>query len=79
MTIPTSDLHLAARHLDDYKGLKSAARALYAKYVQQSAGADCLTTGCRARRMCPVGREFIYEPFQAQFHMEAFLAARLAD
>lgn len=50
-----------------------------AAHLQVSEGADCLTTGCRARRVCPVGREFTYEPFQARFHMEAFLAARLVD
>jgi hypothetical protein len=37
---------------------------------------DCLAYGCRARRVCPVGRSYRYEPAQAQFHMAAFLRAR---
>ncbi len=38
------------------------------------AGADCMGAGCLARRACPVGRDHIYEPAQAAFHMNAFLA-----
>jgi len=44
-------------------------------HLQRAEGADCLGSGCRARRACPVGQAFIYEPFQAQFHMAAFLTA----
>ena len=36
-------------------------------------GADCMALGCRARRACPIGREYVYDPPQAAFHMEAFL------
>ena len=36
-------------------------------------GDDCLKTGCRARRACPVGKDYIYEPEQAEFHMQSFL------
>jgi len=36
-------------------------------------GADCMGFGCRARRACPVGREYHYDPAQADFHMQAFL------
>jgi hypothetical protein len=32
--------------------------------------------GCRARRACPVGRGYHYDPKQAAFHMRAFLDAR---
>lgn len=39
-------------------------------------GGDCLTRGCLARRACPVGRDFVYDPEQASFHMKAFLDAR---
>jgi hypothetical protein len=35
---------------------------------------DCRMLGCGARRVCPVGREHIYPPAQAQFHMAAFMA-----
>lgn len=40
-------------------------------------GADelaCAANGCAARRACPVGRDSIYPPAQAAFHMAAFLA-----
>ena len=39
-------------------------------------GADCLELGCRARRACPIGRGYLYEPGQAELHMRAFLRAR---
>ncbi len=47
-------------------------------HVETRAGADCMTYGCRARRACPVGRESVYDPAQAAFHMRAFLRARQA-
>ncbi len=33
---------------------------------------DCLSLGCAARRACPVGRDYLYAPEQAGFHMSAF-------
>lgn len=33
---------------------------------------DCAAEGCRARRACPIGREFIYEPDHAAYHMLSF-------
>ncbi len=36
-------------------------------------GQDCLALGCRARRACPVAREYLYDPQQAAFHMAAFV------
>lgn len=47
-----------------------------AAHLRTSAGEDCMALGCRARRACPVGRDYIYEPAQASFHMAAFLRAR---
>lgn len=47
-------------------------------HIAASAGEDCLDLGCRARRACPVGREALYAPEQARFHMAAFQAARKA-
>lgn len=47
-----------------------------ATHLQRDAGADCMALACRARRACPVGRDYLYEPAQAAFHMRAFLAAR---
>jgi hypothetical protein len=35
-----------------------------------------MAESCRARRACPIGREYLYQPEQARFHMTHFLAAR---
>jgi epoxyqueuosine reductase QueG len=43
-------------------------------HVASDSAGMCLT-GCLARRACPVGQAYIYEPEQARFHMDAFLAA----
>jgi ferredoxin len=45
------------------------------EHVASAAGADCATEGCRARRACPVGRDYHYPPEQAAFHMTAFVRA----
>jgi epoxyqueuosine reductase QueG len=47
-----------------------------ARHIGSNDGAECMTGGCLARRACPVGRAYAYEPRQARFHMTAFLAAR---
>ncbi len=47
-----------------------------AGHLRTDAGNDCMAMGCRARRACPVGTEFIYDEAQAAFHMDAFLASR---
>lgn len=47
-----------------------------ASHLRQPDGEDCMALGCRARRTCPVGPDYIYEPAQAAFHMAAFLRAR---
>jgi ferredoxin len=47
-----------------------------AEHLAAPAGADCMAEACRARRACPVGREYLYQPEQAQFHMDHFLEAR---
>lgn len=44
-------------------------------HVGSTAGEECLTGGCLARRACPVGQDYIYEPPQAAFHMHHFLHA----
>jgi len=46
-----------------------------AAHLRTPAGHDCVALGCRARRACPVGRPYTYEPAQARFHMSAFLRA----
>jgi epoxyqueuosine reductase QueG len=46
------------------------------KHVLSESGHDCMTTGCKARLACPIGRSFTYEPMQMQFHMDAFQLAR---
>lgn len=45
-------------------------------HLRTPAGDDCMALGCRARRACPVGRDYVYEPAQAAFHMAAFLLSR---
>lgn len=50
--------------------------AACAGYLKAPEGVDCMALGCGARRACPVGRDFIYDPGQAAFHMQAFLRAR---
>lgn len=45
-------------------------------HVTKPEGADCMDLGCRARRACPVGQSFIYEPANAAFHMAAFRKAQ---
>ena len=45
-------------------------------HISGPVGADCLELGCRARRACPVGRDYLYDRAQAEFHMAAFLTAR---
>jgi hypothetical protein len=47
-----------------------------AAHLRTGEGADCMALGCRARRACPVGHDYIYEPAQAEFHMAAFMRAR---
>ena len=47
-----------------------------AAHLREPEGGDCMALGCRARRACPVGHDYIYEPAQAEFHMAAFLHAR---
>lgn len=46
-------------------------------HLKDVAGRPCLDGGCLARRACPVGQAFTYTPEQAQFHMRAFLKARM--
>jgi len=50
--------------------------AACAAHIEMPQGEDCLALGCRARRACPIGQEYVYDPPQAEFHMEAFLGAR---
>jgi len=45
-------------------------------HIDGLAGADCLREGYRARRACPVGAAWRYEPAQAAFHMRAFRRAQ---
>jgi ferredoxin len=49
-----------------------------AGHLQDAAGADCMSAGCRARRACPVGAEHAYGEEQESFIMRAFLRARNA-
>jgi hypothetical protein len=42
-------------------------------HLHSPAGVACMASGCKARRACPVGREYTYEPEQMRFHMAAFV------
>ncbi len=44
-------------------------------WLNESNGGNCMALGCGARRACPVGVAYRYEPAQARFHMEAFRQA----
>ncbi|NQV82054.1 MAG: hypothetical protein HQ495_15965 [Alphaproteobacteria bacterium] len=52
---------------------------LIRNHVLDCAGSDnvegraCRSDGCAARRACPVGRAYEYEPHHMHFHMEAYL------
>jgi ferredoxin len=47
-------------------------------HLAAASGVPCMAGGCLARRACPVGQAFSYEPAQARFHMAAFRTSRLA-
>ena len=47
-----------------------------AHHVASPSGSNCRERGCLARRACPVGQGFAYQPAQARFHMRSFLEAR---
>lgn len=44
-------------------------------YLNGPHGGDCMALGCQARRACPVGREYLYDPGQAALHMAAFVGS----
>ncbi len=48
-----------------------------ADYLKQTPEAACFQHGCMARFNCPAGREFRYLDQQSQFHLRAFIGARL--
>ena len=43
-------------------------------HIKAPAGMDCMMLHCRARRACPVGRGYQYEPDQSMLHMRGFIA-----
>jgi hypothetical protein len=50
--------------------------AACAGHLKSAAGGDCMASGCRARRACPVGADHAYGPEQARFLMQAFLRSQ---
>ncbi len=44
-----------------------------ANHARTPAGMDCVMLSCRARRACPIGRRYQYEPDQSMHHMRGFL------
>lgn len=51
----------------------SYAHARCASHLKSPHGQDCMQGGCLARRACPVGQAFQYQPAHAAFHMQAFV------
>jgi hypothetical protein len=45
------------------------------RHVRSVVNNDCLGLGCRARRACPVGRDYTYSEDQAAHHMRYFADA----
>lgn len=45
------------------------------EHIAGEEGRPCLENACMARRACPVGRAYMYEPAQATFHTRHFLRA----
>jgi hypothetical protein len=45
-------------------------------HISTAAGGECMSTGCLARRACPIGPGYRHVPEQVQFHQRAFLAAQ---
>ena len=41
-------------------------------HIRKPEGEDCMSLGCRARRACPVGKDYQYTPDHALFHMRSF-------
>ncbi|MEZ5751269.1 MAG: ferredoxin [Paracoccaceae bacterium] len=41
-------------------------------HLDKPEGADCLSTGCRARRACPVSQSHARSPEQSAYHMSRF-------
>jgi epoxyqueuosine reductase QueG len=48
-------------------------------HVLSATGHDCVANSCKARRACPVGKDYEYAVQQKQFHMRAFVEARRKD
>jgi ferredoxin len=44
------------------------------EHIATPKGKSCINLHCLARRACPIGRELVYEPPHAEFHMSKFLA-----
>lgn len=50
--------------------------AACAGHLRSTAGDECMSRSCLARRACPIGRAHVYPPGLAAFHMRQFLRAR---
>ncbi len=46
-------------------------------HIRTPAGMDCVMLSCRARRACPIGRRYQYEPDQSMLHMRGFLGWKM--
>ena len=48
-------------------------------WLHSTSGADCMTSGCRARRACPVSQSHPRQPEQSAYHMQVFRGPACAD
>ncbi len=63
---------LSACPVDAFDGTGAFDVASCGGHIRRPEGADCMSLGCRARRACPVGRDYQYSDQQTAFHMRAF-------
>ena len=64
---------LSACPVNAFSGEGYDVGACRAHLATQAVG-ECMRGGCQARQACPVGREYVYEPAQMAYHMQAFAA-----
>jgi hypothetical protein len=58
-----------------YNGKSFVADACRA-HLRTQQGQECMQNGCLARRACPEGGDYAYQPEHAAFHMRAFMPPR---
>jgi hypothetical protein len=69
---------LQACPVNAYNG-QSFAVHLCRSHLRSPQGQECMENECLARRACPVGQDYAYQPEHAAFHMRAFLHSTTGD